>query len=240
MDIIKRCKVYPLDRFLRPRVQNLVWLQQIREIKQVNKVGVVHIIEKSIGLVDNWKCNLLEQLLNHEEFGSVLVVDVISVWRDAVCTANNHENIHYNNSPKILQFAGLIEFLAQLNDNPELALCKHCSQHGPLDLPLKAILIDNISVYQYQHSLDLQLLRKWFDTLRSSLGCAVITFGYGIEYYEGVENSFPARSSDFKNAWPTRLDPSYLLSVDAVLVPTQTKSGVMPLIKKEKSSCADE
>ncbi|AMD18504.1 HBL398Wp [Eremothecium sinecaudum] len=217
MDIIDRCKLYPLDKFFRPTRCSLSWLTALSATDRLKEIRFLHVIETSIGLITSWKQLLLDQLLSREPPGAVLIIDAISVWSEAARKATNKDRVHYINNPSLLQFAGIVGFLAQLNESPEMTVKSRCESSASINLPLTTIIIDNLSIYNYQEGLNLIALRKMFDTLHETFGCVIITFGYGIEYYEGVENSFPANSSELKGPWPTRLDQAYLKSMDSVL-----------------------
>ncbi|AET38471.1 Psy3p Ecym_2772 [Eremothecium cymbalariae DBVPG len=223
MDIVYRCKVYPLDRFLKPHLYTLNWLPELSVDDKRKPVRFLHIVEKSMGLLDRWKASFLRQLLDQNDPATVLVIDAISIW-SRMLPHKSESQVHYLNNPSILQFSGLVGFLAQLCESPDLALRSRCDIHASLDAPLKTVILDNLSAYYFQENASLETLRKLLETLHATLGCAVVTFGYGIEYYEGVDNTYPTRPSEIKGPWPTRLDYSYLKAMDSVLVFTQDKN----------------
>ncbi|AGO10918.1 AaceriAFR591CAp [[Ashbya] aceris (nom. inval.)] len=217
MDTVNRCKVYPLARFVRPRQHSLDWLAA--GAAPGKNAHFVHIVERTMGELAAWRLRVLARLL---EDGAVVIVDCVAVWGRAVAQHASSGRIHYVRDPGVLSFSGLLGFLAQLADAPATTLRRRCREQAAARAPLAAVVLDNISAYRAPPAA-LSALRRALENLQLAQGCAIMTVGYGIEYYEGVEASFPTRAGEV-GPWPTRLDHAYLASMDAVVVPATEKA----------------
>lgn len=143
---------------------------------------------------------------------TILLIDVISVWREFLNQSNSNE-LFVMNSISILSMDGLLNFLLHLSESPQEAL-KRCHVRDSFDKQLGGIIIDNISYFTHD-STSYSLLIKILKLLRETFGCWVITTSYGLEYYNGVEN---ATSPLYKSGSLTRLPVSYTNEMDAVLI----------------------
>ncbi|EDO15582.1 hypothetical protein Kpol_483p1, partial [Vanderwaltozyma polyspora DSM 70294] len=100
------------------------------------------------------------------------------------------------NSNSILTMDRLINFLIQLNESPIEAF-KKCQFVGKSSQQLSGIIIDNISYFTHDNnengiqnaSKAYNNLLKILKLLRKNFGCWIMTISYGMEYYDGVENS---------------------------------------------------
>lgn len=180
----------------------------------VENVGYLHLIEHRF-VLSTFKSKLVRQILEQlPSQTATLIVDIVSGWKEFSTTiCIDEKQIFYMNSPSLLHFDTLINFLVQLNEDPEEAL-RRCSSGYSVDLQLATIVLDNISYYTHDNA-SYDLLFKVLRMLRQNYGCAVVTVGYGLEYYDGVEKYSESRQSfDI----PTRLPMSYVKNMDCVLV----------------------
>ncbi|ADJ41793.1 AFR591C-Ap [Eremothecium gossypii ATCC 10895] len=230
MDTVNRCKIYSLARFVHPRQHSLDWLAPGTAPRK--SVHVVHVVERTMGELAAWRPRTLARLL---EGGAVVIVDCVAVWGRAVAQHASSGRIHYVRDAGVLSFSGLLGFLAQLADAPAATLRRRCRAPATAPAPLAAVVLDNISAYRAPPAA-LGALRRALEHLQLAHGCAVLTVGYGIEYYEGVESSFPTRAGEV-GPWPTRLDHAYLASMDAVVVPA-TEKVTAPSADAEKTRTA--
>lgn len=225
MNILAHCRVYPLSTFYKPTALHIEWLRKdrfgniVEESKEgddgahVGPVGYLHLIEHGFQMT-KIKSSVVHRLIDelpNQTF--ILMIDIASCWRE-FATEYSHEekSVAYMNSASLLHFESLINFLAQLNDNPQEALSR-CKQAAPLQFQLASIVIDNISYYTHDNA-SYELLFKILRMLRSRYGCSVMTVGFGLDFYNGVEQSFATNKSyDI----PTRLPMSYVKNMDCVL-----------------------
>ncbi|SCU77997.1 LAMI_0A03048g1_1 [Lachancea mirantina] len=227
MEVIAHCKVYPLSTFYRPAQVSINWIARdnfgnVVEGGEsgdgnvgVGDVGFVHLIEHDFKISEfkgRMALRLVEQLPSQ---ASILIVDVVASWRKWLdAHAHVRARAHYLTSPSLARFETLIAFLNQLNETPADAL-RRCTVQQPLDMQLGAIIIDNISYYVHD-SATYEILLKTLRRLRQNYGCIVLTTGYGLEFYDGVENSQRQPNQTLDIA--TRLPMSYVKNMDCVLV----------------------
>ena len=168
----------------------------------------MHLIEHGFQLTA-LKSNIVRKLIGELPSQSfVLVIDAVSCWREFTTSFSHEEkSLAYLNSASLLHFDSFVSFLAQLSDSPREALSR-CKIGAPLHYQLGGIVIDNISYYTHDGA-SYDLLFKLLRTLRSRYGCIILTVGYGLEFYNGVEL---ASSSSQSYEIPTRLPMSYAVS----------------------------
>lgn len=183
------------------------------------QVAFCHLIEHSFKFTP-FKRRLWSECVkcSINEGSSILVIDVVSEWRDVIREA--HVDVHYMNSTSILTMEGLQNFLTQLNTSPEEAL-KRCYLRDRLDKQIGGIIIDNLSYFTHDMTSYAALL-KILKQLRQSFGCWVLTISYGLEYYNGVENS---TATSNRGGALTRLPASYTSEMDAVILRETAQFG---------------
>lgn len=174
-------------------------------------MGLLHMIEHSFKS-SKFKRDLFLQCAGDSEDSSVLVVDIVSEWKNLL---KDHQDVgvHVMSSTSILNFEGLISFLLQLIESPSEAL-KRCQRRDSLSKQLGGIVIDNVSYLAHDPSSYTLLLRT-LKMLRNTFGCWIITISYGLEFYNGVENS---TASLYKSGPLTRIPISYTNEMDAMII----------------------
>lgn len=184
-----------------------------QEEVNLDKIGFLHLIEHEFKIT-RFKKELFTHCTtpNGSSPFSTLVIDVISEWNTLVMD-NRLLGAHYMNSTSILNMDGLINFLLQLNECPQEAL-KRCQRKDILSKQLGGIIIDNISYFTHD-TTSYNLLIKVLKMLRNTFGCWIMTIGYGLEYYNGVENS---TIHAHKSGLLTRLPMTYTNEMDAIII----------------------
>lgn len=178
----------------------------------VDPCTFIHIIEYRMKLT-YWKKAFLLQCLEKLS-GSIMVIDISSIWY-RVATVN--ERIHYMNTTSLIDFTSFHQFLIQLDQSPIDALLR-CNPKADFEIPLNLIIIDNISYYTHDPTVSYDLLFQSLKRLNNTFGCAIITFGFGLDYYNGLENSFNDYRNNHSHVLPTRMDHSYMTSMDLSLI----------------------
>lgn len=190
----------------------------------IDEVGLLHVIEHGFR-ISTFKDTLLRHsIVAGAEESSILVIDILSVWRSHLLRLEEDENfskvgVFYMNSTAILTMENLINFLLKLNESPAEALMR-CQLQGNYSQQLAGIVIDNISYFTHdastvQNSSSYNVFLKVLKMLRKTFGCWIITVSYGIEYYDGVENT----TKHLNRAGSlTRLPISYTSEMDAILI----------------------
>lgn len=219
-----------LLQFYKPARISIDWFQKDNYGKLVDDngtplepIGFLHIIEHRF-LLSEFKSALLTRLLhNLEPQSSILLVDVLSVWKQYISRFNDvGKCIHYMNTASVVHFDTLINFLLQLNESPSDALARCKGNVQSTSYQLSGIVIDNISYFTHDGA-SYNLLYKLLKMLRKNYGCFIVTIGYGLEYYEGIELSLGG-STQYLDI-PTRLPMSYVKNMDCVLLRDSEESA---------------
>ncbi|SCU94322.1 LAME_0F07008g1_1 [Lachancea meyersii CBS 8951] len=227
MNVLAHCRVYPLSTFYKPSAVEIDWLgknsfgnvvldcEQSPSAQKIGSIGFLHVIEHSFR-VSAFKQSLLSRLVEKSPNQSfVLVMDLISCWNGTLPELQQDEKaVAYLNSPSLLNFDSLINFLVQLNESPQDALSR-CQTPVSLQYQLAGIFIDNISYYTHDHA-SYDLLLKVLRMLRATYGCFIVTVGYGLEFYNGVERAL-VEPSHLTYEIPTRLPILYVKNMDCIL-----------------------
>lgn len=184
-----------------------------QEEVNLEKIGFLHLIEHEFKIT-KFKKDLFTHCTtsNGSSQFSTLVIDVISEWNNLL-ENNKVMRAHYMNSTSILNMDGLINFLLQLNESPQEAL-KRCQRKDTLSKQLGGIIIDNIT-YLTHDTTSYNLLLRVLKMLRNTFGCWIMTISYGLEYYNGVENS---TVHAHKSGLLTRLPMTYTNEMDAIII----------------------
>lgn len=176
-------------------------------------------IEHDFKISDLKRRFVLENL--PETNGKILVIDIISIWYDTLKDHKIKDKFYYMNSNSLLTMDGLICFLVQLNESPKIALtrCHNDFRVTEFNESLCGIVIDNLSYLKQIDNKSLNILWKILNMLSKSYGCWIMTTSYGIEYYQGIENSFN-RNNNLKKKliYPTLLPASYLSEMDCIIL----------------------
>lgn len=150
--------------------------------------------------------------MNNPDESNILVIDIVSEWRH-ILDEYKDMGVYVMNSTSILNMNGLINYLLQLNESPQEAL-RRCQRKDTLLKQLGGIIIDNIS-YLSHDSTSYNMLTKTLKMLRNTFGCWIITISYGLEYYNGVENS---TAPLYRSGSLTRLPMNYTNEMDAIII----------------------
>lgn len=142
---------------------------------------------------------------------SVLVIDIVSEWREVI--QESSQGVHYMNSASICNMEGLQNFLMQLQASPVEAL-QRCLFRDRLNKQISGIIIDNLSYLAHDLS-SYSVLIKILKQLRQTYGCWILTIGYGLEYYDGIENS---TSTPNRTGALTKLPTSYTNEMDLIIL----------------------
>ncbi|CCK69025.1 Psy3p KNAG_0B05950 [Huiozyma naganishii CBS 8797] len=204
MDIIARCKVYPLGKYITPAQRSLDLPpagHTITNGKPHSTHSRVHIIVKDIrhGQIIQ---DILTQSAGH---GCVLVVDNYG---------NNHPpSAKDTHTVRHLVSSTRVEDLtAYLRDVPSQLPTEART------MPLQGIIVDNLSLCRRSRGpgADAQLLET-LRKLQRRYGCWVVTVSYGIGFATAGGQQLA------QTAYPTSLPLQYLNECDTVLY-TETRS----------------
>ncbi|CEP60442.1 Psy3p LALA0_S01e10990g [Lachancea lanzarotensis] len=238
MNVLAHCRVYPLSTFYKPVAINIDWLgkdsfgnaildcEQQPGAQKLKPAGFLHLIEHSF-TPTTFKEELLTRLVdNCPDQSFILVIDLISCLKPLLSQLQlDDKDVAYLNSASLVNFDSLINFLVQLNESPQDALSR-CRKQVSLQYQLAGIVIDNISYYTHD-AASYDLLFKVLRLLRARYGCCIVTVGYGLEFYNGVEKGL-AETSVQPYEIPTRLPISYVKNMDCVLLrDTETVARVL-------------
>lgn len=177
---------------------------------ELKPVGLLHLIEHSFK-TSTFKRDLFLKCAGDRNDSSILVIDIVSEWKSLL--RNYDVGVHVMSSTSILNIDGLISFLLQLNESPREAL-KRCQRRDSLSKQLSGIVIDNVS-YIVHDPGSYNLLLRTLKMLRNTFGCWIITISYGLEFYNGVENS---TASLYRSGSITRVPISYTNEMDAMII----------------------
>ncbi|SCU88720.1 LADA_0E11716g1_1 [Lachancea dasiensis] len=235
MNVLAHCRVYPLSTFYDPTAISIDWLYKDlfgktvfdfdeddstsnleSSKRKLGPIAFLHLIEHTFK-VSTFKLNLLKKLVQSSPSQSfVLIIDVMSCWHELIPSLSVEDrSAVYMNSSSLLHFDALVNFLSQLNENPPEALSR-CQSPVNMQHQLAGIVIDNISYYTHD-SASYDLLFKLLRMLRKKYGCYTVTVGYGLEFYNGVEQQQPLAPSQGYDI-PTRLPMSYVKNMDCVVL----------------------
>ncbi|SCV05923.1 LANO_0H18162g1_1 [Lachancea nothofagi CBS 11611] len=240
MNVLAHCRVYPLSTFYKATAICIDWLEKDAfgnvvlgseegvESQNVRSIGFLHLIEHGFR-VSAFKQKMMQRLVEASPNQSfVLIIDVVSCWDRYLSTLNREDkNVTYMNSASLLHFESLINFLVQLNESPKEALSR-CQNASTLQYQLAGIVIDNISYYTHDGA-SYELLFKVLRMLRAKYGCFVMTVGYGLDFYSGVEQQLSSVRQSYDI--PTRLPMSYVKNMDCVLLRDTDKDARVVYVK---------
>lgn len=174
-------------------------------------VALLHLIEHSFR-TSTFKRDLFLRCAGERDDSTVLVIDIVSEWK-TLLQDHRDAGVHIMSSTSVLTFDGLIGFLLQLNESPREAL-KRCQRRDSTSKQLAGIVIDNVS-YLAQDPGSYTLLLRALKMLRNTFGCWIITVSYGLEFYNGVENS---TAPLYRSGSLTRVPVSYTNEMDAMII----------------------
>ncbi|SCU84408.1 LAFA_0D09802g1_1 [Lachancea sp. 'fantastica'] len=240
MNVLAHCRVYPLSTFYKPVAIDIDWLgrdsfgnaildcDQNQDAQKLKPAGFLHLIEHNFGPSALKKTLLTRLVKTCPDQSFILVIDVISCWKPFLSQLElEDKDVAYLNTASLLHFDSLINFLVQLNESPQDALSR-CQKRVSLQYQLAGIVIDNISYYTHD-AASYDLLFKVLRLLRARYGCYIVTVGYGLEFYNGVEKGLADISAQPCDI-PTRLPISYVKNMDCVLLrDTDTIARVIDL-----------
>ncbi|CAR26335.1 hypothetical protein ZYGR_0H01440 [Zygosaccharomyces rouxii] len=208
MDVLAHCRVYPISNFYHAVPQSLTLPSCIGS----HCVSFVHLIEHNFKFTP-FKRQIWNQCIecSVNDGSSILVIDIISEWKKII--QENSQGVHYMNSTSICNMEGLQNFLMQLQASPLEAL-QRCLIKDRLDKQISGIIIDNLSYLAHDLS-SYSALIKILKQLRRTFGCWILTIGYGLEYYDGVENS---TSTPNRTGALTKLPASYINEMDVIIL----------------------
>lgn len=249
MEILKHCRTYQLSDYYEVQSCHLRLPPGIRQNSYNNKeddtttenIQSLHLIEHSFHM-SPLKRSLLFTLLPREECESVLIIDLISIWRSTIKNLPNiqQDKIWYLNSTSIYSFESIFIFLQQLIDSPIKALnrCEISAdrkQNGLYNRQLCGIIIDNIS---YLQELSIQKnqyenfekLIKLLKRIKEIFGSWIISVSYGNDYYNGVEMQLNV-GNNISSSY-SKIPRNYMNDIDLIVLrETEGKGRIIPFDK---------
>lgn len=175
MNVVARCKIYPLDQFIRTH--------QYRCNINGRSVARIHIVQDTLS--SNEKTKDVLETVRVECVGNGLILNVSSMpWQ----ISDSPVFIQANSS--MLEFDTFTHFLSQLISDPKIALSRCKSYGGDLSKPLTWILLDNLSHLSLDPKYDSLALNKLLNALQRIFGAVVITTSLPLAFHGGVELSF--------------------------------------------------
>lgn len=215
MEVLKHCKEYSLSQYYHAKPHSLK-LEDVPEI-----VHSFHLVEPD-SKMNEYKRQLLIRNYNLEGNGAILIIDIISIWKQTLKeTRFDKINYWYVNSEEICTIEGLICFLARVNANPIITLNKECPiRYGPnsANCSLDGIIIDNLSyLATSEDSKSFNILKNMISNIQKTFGCWYISTSLDIEFSQGIEHSFyPKPVAPYTNY--TAFPSSYLNDMNIVMI----------------------
>lgn len=236
MDVLAHCRVYPLSNVciydLTSRLNIFHFTDYLSQFYHAvpqsltlsnfmgsPSVSFIHLIEHGFKFTP-FKRQIWDQCVDSsiKDDSSVLIIDPISEWKKVAQKTPN--GVHYMNSTSICNMDGLQSFLMQLQTSPLDAL-RRCHIQDRPDKQISGIVIDNLSYLAHDMS-SYNALIKILKQLRRTFGCWIFTIGYGLEYYDGIENS--TSTPNWKGVL-TKLPASYTNEMDLIILRETNYSG---------------
>lgn len=230
--MLAHCKIYPLSDYYKPsqayfNVPKALLSKEDNKRNKDRQLRLVHLIEHNFK-VSYWKCELLKQCMGPEN-GCLLIVDIVSAWWPREKLEGLGIPLYYMNDPSLIKIESIIHRLGEIVANPSSLLSSCVSINGASEeLPLTGIILENISYFHDdaddRESVYHQLIKK-LKAIQSKFGCWTLTTSYGLDYYNGFEDSLLKYYNVRESVTKTRVPRSFMNEMNLVIMRNDEWTG---------------